>query len=294
MRVSVVGLGMIGSSMAWQLRQAEVTVSGYARRQDTIDKALDQGVIDEGSTDLATVVRGADIIVVALPIELIPRMVFQIDALLTRKTLVIDVGSVKTYIMSQIAARPLAHVDFVGGHPMAGSEKSGFEHYVQQLFVGKAFIFTYPNKHIQAIYEGVLKTLAHQLQARYLTMTALDHDRRVSAISHLPYLLSVALYNRYARQKDALSAVASTGFSGMTRIAHSDPLWGLTVAGFNAENVSKDLGEIIESLQKIKYAVDSRDVDFLLTCFNVDHEQMNPEKMNLVKNHICGYDESTI
>ncbi|MEK6557592.1 MAG: prephenate dehydrogenase/arogenate dehydrogenase family protein [Candidatus Margulisiibacteriota bacterium] len=270
LRVCVVGLGLIGGSLAWQLKTAGVFVKGFARNPETLQKAQERGMISESSVELAVAVTEVDLVVVALPIESIPEMVHKIDLALTQPTVVMDVGSVKTFIQEQVGALPLTNAIFVGGHPMAGSEKIGIDNAVQTLFVDRPFVVSYPSQEIKSKAKKVVTQLVETLQARYVEMTAQDHDERVAVISHLPYLVSVLVYRRYLEESQKLSEVASTGFRDVTRIAHSDPLWGVTVAQHNSKNLVREIDKFIQELTEVKQEITSHSRQDLLNRFNVD------------------------
>lgn len=281
LRVGVIGLGLMGGSLAWQLKTAGCFVKGYARNPETVRKALERGFISEGFVEIVSTVTHVDIVVVALPIEHIPEMIHQIDLVLTQPTIVVDVGSVKKYILDEVATLKPAKAIFVGGHPMAGSEKTGLDHAIQTLFCDRPFIVCYPDESLKGRAEQPLKQLIEALRAHYIEMTAEDHDERVAVISHLPYLVSVLVYRRYLEEADKLSGVASTGFRDVTRIAHSDPIWGITVAQLNSTNLVHEIDGLIRELTQVKQEINTHAVHSLLKRLNVDEKSVDLPKIFL-------------
>ncbi|MDD5455504.1 MAG: prephenate dehydrogenase/arogenate dehydrogenase family protein [Candidatus Margulisbacteria bacterium] len=288
MKITVVGMGLIGSSLAWQLRNKGIYVKGYARKKETIAQAYKYKLIDEGSTDLKTAVKSVDLIIIALPIEIIPEYIQKIDTFLNKKTLVIDVASVKLFIVDQVKSMQLKKVMFVGAHPMAGSEKTGIANYVKNLFEDKAFIVTYINIKDKKLFEPVLRKLTGLLKARYMVLSAEEHDRTIATISHLPYVVACSLYNRYLQEED-LNRVASTGFRDTTRIAHSDPYWGLLVTLLNKDNLVNGIDEHITQLKKIKTNLKKINIEEIFDFLNIDGIKGDRKKLQLVKKQITDY-----
>ncbi len=290
MKVAVVGLGLIGSSLALALTQAQVVVKGYARRQETIDKARALHILQEGSTSLQQIVTDVDLVVIALPIEHIPSMVKQIDELLINETLVIDVASVKGYIMQAVSEYSLKKALFVGAHPMAGSEHVGIDYLVKDLFLDKPFIVTYPSDETKTKTQKQLQDFTQIIKAKYMELSAEKHDQMVAAVSHLPYMVAISLYNRYLLDAQELATVASSGFRDTSRVAHSDPLWGLLVAATNKENIVKELTNTIKIMEDIKNKIEKADLLELVKIFNVDKVPIEDSKIDLVKKLINVYD----
>lgn len=285
MKTAIVGLGLIGSSLAYQLKEAGCSVIGYARKQETVDKALTLGIIDSGSTNLETVVAEVDIVVLAIPIEIIPIMIKEVDEYVSNGTVVVDVGSVKKYIMDQVSGMSLQNALFVGAHPMAGSEKVGIDNFVRDLYIDKPFIVTYPDESIKKKTQKLIKEFVKIIKSKYIEMDEDTHDKMVSDISHIPYILSSVLYNQVARGNS--EKVASSGYRDMTRIAHSDPLWGTVVSFLNKDNICNGIDEMIAALNFVKKSISKGDIDTIFDYLNIDNKDNT--KKNLVKKQINDY-----
>jgi len=271
--------------MAYQFKSVGSTVKGYARNRSTVEKALTFGIIDSGSTNLEEVVCNVDVVVLAVPIEIIPIMIKEVEEVLDSETIVMDVGSVKKYIMDEANKMSLKKALFVGAHPMAGSEKVGIDNFIKDLYVDKPFIVNYPNDNIKSKTEKKVKEFVRILRSNYIEMDEYTHDKMVAEISHIPYVLSSVLFNHVARGQ--ARKVASTGYRDMTRIAHSDPLWGTVVSFFNRENICNGIDEIIAALNFIKKSLTIADIDSIFDFLNIDN--VDNTKKNLVKKQIYDY-----
>jgi prephenate dehydrogenase len=140
-QVTVVGLGLMGGSLAGALRGRCRAVVGVARREPVLQVALAQGLIDRGTTNIAEGVAGADIVVLATPVRVIIRQLAEIAPLLPEGCLLMDMGSTKVQIVAEMARLP-GHVQPLGGHPMCGKEVSGIEVADPALYRGRTFILT--------------------------------------------------------------------------------------------------------------------------------------------------------
>ena len=222
-RVAIVGLGLMGGSLAGALRGKCRAVVGVARRNETLTEARAHRLIDEGTTELADGVKNADIAILATPVRTIIELARSIGPLLPAGALLLDLGSTKTDIVSAMAELP-PHVQPLGGHPMCGKELSGITAADPRLYQGKTFILTpLPRTAPDALALG--KALVAAIGAQPLVLEPARHDRLVGVLSHLPYLLACAL----VRTADATTSadpaaweIVATGFRDTSRVAASD------------------------------------------------------------------------
>ena len=224
-RLSILGLGLLGGSLglAAKSRLNGCFVAGYAHRRETLDSALTIGAVDQGFTDPAESVRGADLVVLCTPVLLISPMLRQIATSLTDGAVVTDVGSTKRSIVREgedILSGTGRH--FVGSHPMAGSEMRGVQYARSDLYEGAVCITTPTDQTNPAALEkveGFWKTLGMRL-------TRIDpdrHDQLLSDVSHLPHAVAGALV---AMQDERALEICGKGFLDLTRIAAGDGgLW---------------------------------------------------------------------
>lgn len=224
-RVAVVGLGLMGGSLAAALKEYRVCcqVMGVARRQWSIERALRYGWIDQGTLDLQQGVGRADIVVLATPVRIIIHLIRQIGPWLREGCLLMDLGSTKQHIIATMESLPPG-VEPVGGHPMCGKESSGLEVAEPSLYQGAAFVLTPLKRTSQAALE-LAQELIQAVGAHPLILEATRHDRLVGAVSHLPYCIAAALVQTAAEvgaEDDRVWQVAASGFRDTSRLATSD------------------------------------------------------------------------
>ena len=225
-RLAVVGVGLLGGSLALAVRAGGLAreIVGVGRDRQRLEGPLRAGMVDRITTDLEAGVDGADCVVLAATVLANERLLETIWSSAPGGALVTDVGSTKRGIVAVAerlaAARPEVH--FVGSHPMAGSEKSGYGVARVDLFQGATVVVTPTESTAPAVAKGVGEFWA-ALGARVVTLDPATHDRAVAAISHLPHVAAWALVDAVMRfEPDALS-IAARGFKDTTRIAASDP-----------------------------------------------------------------------
>jgi prephenate dehydrogenase len=239
-QVTIVGLGLMGGSLAGALRGKCQQIVGVARRAETLDAALAQGLIDRGETDLAPGMRQADVVVLSTPVRVILRQLATIGPLLPDGCLLMDLGSTKSQIVAQMASLP-SHVQPLGGHPMCGKEVSGLRAADPALYVGRTFILTpLPRTSEAALALG--RELAAAAGARPLVLEPERQDFLVATLSHLPYLLACALVSTADATTSADPAaweIVAGGFRDTSRVAGSDVTMMLDILLTNREEVLK-------------------------------------------------------
>jgi prephenate dehydrogenase len=256
--LAIVGVGLIGGSLGLAVRKHKVAhrVIGVGRDRHKLDKALDLGAVDEFTTDIYHGVREADLVVVCTPVESIVDFVQQAALNARPKTLITDAGSTKELIVKQVEADLKKHkssVDFVGSHPMAGSEKNGAEHSRPDLFEGRAVIIT-PGKRSSLDAVERIHDFWRAVGANVLQMSPAEHDRAVAAISHVPHVVASAL--AAATPEESLP-LAAGGWLDTTRIAAADvELWRQILAQ-NRGHVLKALAQFEKVLSGIRAALES-------------------------------------
>ncbi|MDX1991631.1 MAG: prephenate dehydrogenase/arogenate dehydrogenase family protein [bacterium] len=222
--LAVVGLGLMGGSMALALRPFADTITGIDLNRESLDYALEQGIIDCGTEDLRTGVAEADTVILCAPVRIILQMVRnRIGSYLRSNTLLIDIGSTKQDICEAMGRLPIG-IHAIGGHPMTGKENSGVQASDASLYQGRPFVLcatrrTTPATRLRAL--GLIEALG----AVPYEMEAERHDRVVATISHLPYLLSAALVATAATEAqddEAVWQLAAGSFRDMSRVAGSD------------------------------------------------------------------------
>jgi prephenate dehydrogenase len=225
-RLAIVGVGLLGGSLAKAARTQAIAreIVGIGRDEGRLRPALTDGTLDRITTDLAGGLRGADRVVLGATVLANETLLPQIWRAAAPGAVITDVGSTKRGIVT--AAEGLAStrgdVQFVGSHPMAGSEKAGYAVARADLFQGATVVMTPTESNSPAAVKSIGE-LWIAVGARVVTLDADTHDRAVAAISHLPHVVAWALVDAVARFEPEAFAVAARGFKDTTRIAASDP-----------------------------------------------------------------------
>lgn len=253
-RVVIVGLGLMGGSLAGALKRRSACreVWGVARRGETIEEAMRRGFIDVGTCDLAEGVAQAGLIVLATPVRTILELIPQMGSLAPAGCVLMDLGSTKVRIVEAMEALP-PHLQAVGGHPMCGKEASGLEVAEADLYQGATFVLT-PLQRTSSESLTLAQELAEAVGARSLVMDAKRHDRLVAAVSHLPYLLSVSLVaaaEEVAAEDELIWELAAGGFRDTSRLAASDVTMMLDILLTNRQAVGEMLSRFARQLNTI-------------------------------------------
>ncbi len=221
--VVIVGMGLMGASLGYDLRGHVRRVTGVVRRVEAIDATEQSGCVDDATTDSLAAAAQADILILATPVRTILRQIPQLGAVMKPGALLMDMGSTKGDICQVLAALP-EQVQPVGGHPMCGKETSGLEAAEPGLYRGCTFVLCpLPRTSDHAL--SLAQALVAHIHARPLVLEPQRHDRLVAAISHLPYLVASGLMRHVmsVAQTDPLVwEVAASGFRDTTRVAASD------------------------------------------------------------------------
>lgn len=225
MRITIIGVGMLGGSFGMAVRKAGAaeSVAGVDLDAATLERACERGAIDQGFLDLAEGVDGADLVVLAVPVRSILEMLPGLASMLGRETILLDLGSTKEAIVSAVAGETGIR-RYIGGHPMAGTEYSGIEHAADGLLQDATFALV-PPPDVDERAIDLLTDLVREIGARPVVISADRHDRIVSVTSHLPYLLSVVLAlaaENMARGEDRLGEFTASGYRDTTRLAASN------------------------------------------------------------------------
>ncbi len=266
--ISIIGTGLIGGSLGLALKanNPELSINGWDNRH-SMKRAVDKGAIDIAASSLEDAVSDSDLVIIATPLKSIPVVLEDIRNLVKAECLVSDLGSVKTIIQAHANSVLPENVLFLGGHPMAGSEKSGVAHADSLLFENATYVLC-PSRE-KDLDDPRIKDFISLLEstgARILVMNAEEHDRIAAAVSHIPQLLSVELVNRLKAKgvnTDLARKLAAGGFRDMTRIASSPfRIWS-DILSENRTNVGEILEELIASLTDLKDTIFNSDLEKL-------------------------------
>jgi prephenate dehydrogenase len=268
-KIAVVGIGLIGASLAAALKKdnPDLKITAVDRSAESIEKAEKLGIIDQGFTEIKDNLKDQDLIFIAVPVAAVPTVIREIKEGGDSQQLLVDAGSTKKEIMLQ-AAQILQDSSkiFIGGHPMAGSHKSGIDWHDPELFVDAPFILTpWLDGEQQEEEENELlqqlKALIGKIGARVHVISAAEHDRCTAYLSHLPHLLSSALVNLSQQQefKGEFFELSGSGYQDMTRIAGSSAeLWQDIILS-NRKNLAELIEKYISELKKLQQDIENND-----------------------------------
>lgn len=271
--IGIVGVGLIGGSIAAALKNRGFggRIIGVGRSSARLQEAQQAGLIDEYTTDVAEAAAECDLMVFCTPVDRIAFGVITAAANCLGGTLITDTGSVKGSICRELDGKLSEGVTFIGSHPLAGSEKNGFENSDAELFVGRTCITTWdvttPSVQVER-----LTRFWESLGLNVVTMTPDDHDAALAETSHLPHVVAASLA---AALSVANRKLAATGFADTTRIAAGDPdLWTAILLA-NAEAVSNSLSGYTQQLDEFRTAIANRDADVLNNLLQVAKRNRN-------------------
>jgi prephenate dehydrogenase len=270
--LGVVGLGLIGGSLARALRAAGAvgTIAGYDCDPEQCRHAFEHGIIDRIATSAADAAKDAEVVVVAVPVLATAAALAALKPGLGSNTIVTDVGSTKQSVLA--AAREVfgeLPPRFVAAHPIAGTEKSGVANAQAGLFRGHRLILT-PHEAQDASAAALVESLWTAAGARVVRMDAVRHDAIFAATSHLPHLLAFSFVEMLTRLDGADADIfpnAGGGFRDFTRIASSSPRMWHDILRANAQPVAALLQKQIEELQTLHAMIERGDWDALRAVF---------------------------
>ena len=266
-----IGLGLIGGSIARALKDSgeEVRTVAYDTNKKALTQAYQDGVVDVLVSDIDSRFSDCDYIFLCAPVKVNMENAEKLRPFLSPKTVLTDVGSVKTEMHVRMEELGLGPV-FIGGHPMAGSERTGYANSKSKLLQNAYYIITKTPETTQERVDGY-RRLVKAMGAIPLVMTYEQHDFITAAVSHVPHVISASLVN-LVRDSDSpdgeMRMIAAGGFKDITRISSSSPVMWQNICLTNADNVSRLLGDYIDSLEEIRKAIDSKDGDRLMDFFD--------------------------
>ncbi|HUT21002.1 MAG TPA: prephenate dehydrogenase [Anaerolineae bacterium] len=263
-QVTIVGLGLMGGSLAGALREQCRRVVGVARRTETIEAALSGGLVDQATMDLEDGAVEADIVVLATPVRVILRQLATIGPLLPPGCLLMDLGSTKGDIVAAMADLP-PHVQPLGGHPMCGKEKSGIKVADPALYRERTFILS-PLARTSTRALALGQALVQAVGANPLFVEAQRQDYLVATVSHLPYLLACALVSTADATTSAdplVWEIVAGGYRDTSRVAGSDVTMMLDILITNRDKVMAATEVYLSQLEQLRELVASGDEDAL-------------------------------
>jgi len=266
-KLTLIGVGLIGGSLSLALKKAGSvsTVHAYDVNQDNGRYAAQAGIIDVFETDLAAAVSGADIVVIAVPVGIVAEVAAALRKVVDPQTIITDVGSVKQSVVDSVeAAFGYLPANFVPGHPIAGTEKSGAAAAFDSLFESKKVMLTPTGASSDAAIKAV-QDMWIATGAKVERMTATEHDAIFAATSHLPHMLAYSFVNAIASVdlSEEIFSYAAGGLHDFTRIASSNPVMWRDVCLHNREQILTVVDTFTNNLKQLRAAIENSDADQL-------------------------------
>ena len=257
--VGFVGLGLIGGSIAKAIRHfyPQIHLIATSGRKETVELALSENLIDEGCDHVGEAFSKCDYIFLCAPVSYNAKYLADLKSVIKKDCIITDVGSTKTDIHQRVIELDMEE-NFIGGHPMAGSEKTGLDNAKKHLIENAYYVVT-PTAKVNADAVEDYVEFISSLKALPLVLDYKQHDYITAAISHLPHLIAAGLVNLVKHndcEEQYMKKVAAGGFKDITRLASSSPVMWEQICVTNHENISTLLGKYIESMQEIKDSLD--------------------------------------
>lgn len=270
MTIGFIGLGLIGGSIAKAIRRVhpEIRLIALDENASVLVEAMRDGIIDQQCFEITAPFRECDIIFLCVPVIAMREVLRQISGYLKAGAVLTDVGSTKCDIHSLVRELELED-HFIGGHPMAGSEKTGYRNSRDRMIENAWYILT-PGSEVPISTISSFSEFISSLGALPLILTPEEHDYAAACISHVPHVISASLVNM-VRDLDGpeqyMKTIAAGGFKDITRISSSSPRMWQEICLANADNICIVLDRFIRSLTDFRFAVRNENGEKLLTYF---------------------------
>ena len=268
MNISIIGLGLIGGSIAAACKQAGIKVTAFDNQPQTIEYALQQKLIANHGETIAAAIKDAEIIVIAVPPEHFESVLQEVSLAMTPEQVITDTLSVKSN-MAETVAEILGNSrsQFVASHPITGSEKSGVQHANKDLFIDHCVVLSpLANSRTESLQK--IDSLWQRLGANTVQLDLQKHDEIMATASHLPHVISYAFSNAFLNSNNNKTAQCTGGsFADMTRIATSNPALWADICSQNREQLLEAMNKFEEEFDMIRQALTHQNKDVLFDIF---------------------------
>ena len=271
-KVAFIGMGLINSSLARDLKIKKfyLSSSAYSRRLSTINKIKKLKLVDFASSNIEKTIKEADIIIVGIPVAAYQEVFKKICNNIKPGAIITDVGSVKKEVINSVKKYLPKNIDFVPGHPIAGTENSGPESGFAGLFKNGWCILT-PNKNTSKDSVKIIKYMWQLVGMKVDIMDSNYHDEVLAITSHIPHIIAYSIVGTVANLQTTIKKevikYAASGFRDFTRIAASDPIMWRDIILYNRQSILKMLNLFKRDLSKLEHAIENNDDKFLLNLF---------------------------
>ena len=271
-KVAFIGMGLINSSLARDLKIKKfyLSSSAYSRRLSTINKIKKLKLVDFASSNIEKTIKEADIIIVGIPVAAYQEVFKKICNNIKPGAIITDVGSVKKEVINSVKKYIPKNINFVPGHPIAGTENSGPESGFAGLFKNGWCILT-PNKNTSKNSVKIIKYMWQLVGMKVDIMDSNYHDEVLAITSHIPHIIAYSIVGTIANLQTTIKKevikYAASGFRDFTRIAASDPIMWRDIILYNRQSILKMLNLFKKDLSKLEHAIENNDDKFLLNLF---------------------------
>ncbi len=277
-KIGFIGLGLIGGSIAKAIRQyyPDFEIVAFDKNKETLALATQESIIDVAATTIDSNFRCCNYIFLCAPVSYNTAYLKQIREYMHEGGIITDVGSVKTNIHEEIKRLHMEDF-FIGGHPMAGSEKSGYPNSKAMLLENAYYVLT-PASGVGKEKLAEYVEFVEHLKALPIVLDYKDHDYITGTISHLPHIIASSLVNLVRdtdTEDELMKRLAAGGFKDITRIASSSPTMWQHICLKNRENISEVLGQFIDSLNTVKTAIDTENSQEIYNLFDSSKNYRN-------------------
>ena len=276
-KVCIVGLGLIGGSIGLAIKRSNISnqITGYARSNSTLERAIELGLVDSVKNNLQDAVNNSDLVILATPLSTFRELVEEMNPFLKKGCIITDTGSAKLTVIEDLKDILPNGVEFVPGYPIAGTEESGPDAGFAELFDNRWCILT-PTEDNSSNAVDLVKGFWESIGSKVEIMDPMHHDKVLAITSHIPHLIAfniVGTANNLANvtEKEVVKYSAG-GFRDFTRIAASDPKMWSDIFTYNSDAVLEMLDLFSNDLAKLKAAVIKKDSDLLFSNFEKTRE----------------------
>jgi len=258
--IAIFGPGLMGGSllMALRQRQPQAHLRAWGRRSEALEELQNRGLADFCSLDAAQAADGADIVVLCLPVDKLAEAAGDFARAVTADCLVTDVGSVKGTVVGSMEQIFSTHQNFVGSHPMCGSEATGLAAARADLYEDALCVVTPTAQSRPALTEAAA-AFWRSVGGRVMTMSPAEHDRAAALVSHVPHVAAAALVDLLSGENPDFRKLCAGGFRDTTRVASGSPELWTAILSQNRTEIERGLGKLITILEKFQSAVASGD-----------------------------------
>lgn len=278
MKAGFIGLGLIGGSIARAIRffYSNAELIAYSRTRASVEEAVHDGVINRITDGISEEYSDCDYIFLCAPVESNAAYLAQLKNIIKPSVIITDVGSTKSDIHAKVSELGM-ETNFIGGHPMAGSEKTGYRN-SKRILIENAYYVITPTPCVSEEAVEKFRDLVASLKALPLILDANQHDYLTAGVSHVPHIIASALVNlvkSHDTKEGYMKMIAAGGFKDITRIASSSPEMWEQICMTNRKNVASILGDYIESLQEAKAKLEEAQDGYVYQMFEESRDYRN-------------------